>query len=104
MFSWLKRHPPLPPFSQANPGQGSSIFTDHLHGDRFYGIRLFAARNSEGGAEADCRINGVDWAPGAAALLEYVATWPDRGFEYRKQLGCDPDSAAVRIGSRPSRR
>jgi len=61
-------------------------FKDQLHGDDFYSIRLFASRDMEGVAQADCRINGVDWAPGKAALLKYVATWPDRGLEYRKQL------------------
>ena len=48
--------------------------------------RLFASRDSESVAQADCRINGVDWAPGISALLKYVATWPNRGFEYRKQF------------------
>ena len=43
-------------------------------------------RNAEGSAEADCRVNGVDWPAGKAALLKYVATWPERGFEYRKQF------------------
>ena len=50
------------------------------------GIRLFATRNAEGVTQADCRINGIDWPPGVAALLKYVATWPDRGLEYRKQF------------------
>ena len=61
-------------------------FTDQLHDDGFYAIRLFATRNQQGAAQADCRVNGVDWAPGAAALLKYITTWPDRGLEYRKQL------------------
>ena len=61
-------------------------FQDQLRGSEFHGIRLFAARDATGIAQADCRINGLDWAPGAAALLKYVATWPDRGFEYRKQF------------------
>jgi hypothetical protein len=61
-------------------------FQSQLEGREFHGIRLFAARDTNGIAQADCRVNGLDWAPGAAALLKYVATWPDRGFEYRKQF------------------
>ena len=62
-----------------------TAFRDHLQANEFCGIRLFASRDANGEAVADCRINGVDWAPGQAELLKYVATWPDRGFEYRKQ-------------------
>jgi Family of unknown function (DUF6348) len=51
----------------------------------FYGIRLFASRDQDGKAQADCRVNGEDWGAGAAALAEYVKKWPNRGFEYRKQ-------------------
>lgn len=54
----------------------------------FYGIRLFASRDAEGRIEADCRVNGVDRPEAAAALMRYVQTWPDRGFEYRKQYVC----------------
>ena len=61
-------------------------FRDHLQGNEFHGIRLYASRDANGAAVADCRINGLDWAPGAAALLKYVTTWPERGFEYRKQF------------------
>lgn len=70
-------------------------FQGQLHGHEFYAIRLFASRNLQGGAEADCRINGVDWAPGRAALLKYIASWPDRGFEYRKQLVAIRDLPAL---------
>jgi hypothetical protein len=61
-------------------------FEEQLKSDSFHGVRLFASRNSEGLAEADCRINGVDFPAGAAALLKYVATWPGKGFEMRKQF------------------
>jgi hypothetical protein len=61
-------------------------FRGQVEGDAFHGVRLFAARGSDGVAQADCRIDGVDWEPGVAALLNYVAKWPDRGFEYRKQF------------------
>jgi len=56
-----------------------------LEGSAFYGIRLFASRDAEGVAMADCRVNGEDWQKGAEALQKYVATWPDAGFEFRKQ-------------------
>ena len=61
-------------------------FRDPVHDDEFHGVRLFASRDSNGAAQADCRIDGVVWTPGISALLKYVATWPDRGFEYRKQF------------------
>jgi len=60
-------------------------FREQVYGDRFYGIRLFASRDADGVIQADCRVNGVDWSPGADALRRYVTTWPERGFEYRKQ-------------------
>jgi hypothetical protein len=63
-----------------------NAFQEQLETDRFYGIRLYAFRNSEGAAEADCRINGVDWQAGTQALLKYVESWPDRGMEIRKQF------------------
>jgi hypothetical protein len=61
-------------------------FNDKLEAAEFCGIRLFATRDQQGVAEADCRINGVDWAPGAEALRRYVGRWPDHGLEYRKQF------------------
>lgn len=51
----------------------------------FYAIRMFAARDMQGQASADCRVNGGEWEPGAQALSGYVQTWPDLGFEWRKQ-------------------
>jgi hypothetical protein len=56
--------------------------------NRFLGIRLFASRNEEGLVETDFRVNGVDHPEGAAALARYAQTWPQRGFEYRKQYVC----------------
>jgi hypothetical protein len=56
-----------------------------LETDDFYGIRFYAMRDADGNPQADCRVNGEDWEPGAAALREYVAKWPERGFEFRKQ-------------------
>jgi hypothetical protein len=60
-------------------------FKQLMQGDSFCGLRLFAARDKEGTAQADCRVNGDDWEPGAQALREYVKTWPDAGYEFRKQ-------------------
>jgi hypothetical protein len=54
----------------------------------FFGIRLFVSRSEDGHIEADCRVNGIDRPEGAAALTRYAKTWPDRGFEYRKQYVC----------------
>lgn len=60
-------------------------FRQLMEADRFYGLRLFAARDADGTPQADCRVNGEDWEAGAAALRDYVATWPPAGFEFRKQ-------------------
>ena len=51
----------------------------------FYGVRLFALRGPDGEAEADCRVNGLDWPEGKRALVDYANTWPDLGLEFRKQ-------------------
>jgi hypothetical protein len=61
-------------------------FHEQLAANTFHGVRLFATRDADGLPQADCRVNGVDWPAGAAALLKYVATWADRGFEFRKQF------------------
>jgi hypothetical protein len=60
-------------------------FRPLIEGEGFYGIRLFAARNDDGSPQADCRVNGQDWESGKQALLDYVASWPQAGFELRKQ-------------------
>lgn len=61
------------------------VFKPLFQGDRFYGLRLFAARGEDGTPQADCRVNGDDFEPGAQALREYVKTWPQAGYEFRKQ-------------------
>lgn len=61
-------------------------FRDLLQSQEIHMIRFYAARDSEGTPMADCRINGEDYAPGHAALLKYVHTWPNQGLEFRKQL------------------
>jgi len=63
-------------------------FDDLLRNKDFYGVRLFVSRDAEGRIEADCRVNGIDRPQAAAALARYAKTWPDRGFEYRKQYVC----------------
>lgn len=65
-----------------------SAFEEQLASPEFYAIRLFAMRDANGEALADCRINGNDWDPGKEALLQYIATWPERGVEFRKQYVC----------------
>ncbi len=60
-------------------------FKEQLHGEGFFGLRLLVARDTDGNVTADCRVNGLDWEPGKEHLLEYGKTWPDRGFEMRKQ-------------------
>jgi hypothetical protein len=60
-------------------------FREFIEGDAFYCLRLFAARDAEGTPQADCRVNGDDWASGAEALRNYAKTWPEAGYEFRKQ-------------------
>jgi len=60
-------------------------FKELIEGSRFYGLRLFAARDEKGVPQADCRVNGEDWEKGAEALRKYVTTWPGIGYEFRKQ-------------------
>lgn len=60
-------------------------FKGHFEDDGFFGLRLFAARDADGTPQADCRINGDDWEPGAEALRAYARTWPEAGYEFRKQ-------------------
>lgn len=60
-------------------------FKPLLEDDHFYGIRLFAARDENGTPQADCRVNGEDFAAGAQALRKYAARWPRAGYEFRKQ-------------------
>jgi hypothetical protein len=60
-------------------------FKELMEGSGFYGLRLFAARDGKGAPQADCRVNGNDWEKGAEALRRYAATWPEAGYEFRKQ-------------------
>lgn len=62
-------------------GAFKELFEDR----EFYGVRMFAARDANGTPQADCRVNGEDWQKGAEALTAYARTWPQAGFEFRKQ-------------------
>lgn len=61
------------------------VFKELIEDSRFYGLRLFAARDEKGVPQADCRVNGEDWEKGTEALRTYVTTWPGAGYEFRKQ-------------------
>jgi len=63
-------------------------FDELVKDQAFFGVRLFVMRYEDGLIEADCRVNGVDHPAGAAALVRYAQSWPDRGAEYRKQYVC----------------
>lgn len=52
---------------------------------KVHGIRLFAARDAQGNVSAECRVDGLDYAPALPALQEYVQSWPQHGLEFRKQ-------------------
>lgn len=65
--------------------KNEKAFTPLLESDDFIALRLYALRTEDGQALADCRINGVPWTPGKAALERYVASWPGKGFAYRRQ-------------------
>jgi hypothetical protein len=60
-------------------------FVELVEDSGFYGLLLFAARDVKGEPQADCRVNGNDWDKGAEALRKYVTTWPEAGYEIRKQ-------------------
>jgi hypothetical protein len=57
-----------------------------IEGEGFHCLRLLGLRNPDEAPLADCRVNGEDFEPGAEAIRAYVRTWPDLGFEMRKQL------------------
>ena len=60
-------------------------FTEALKGREFVGVRLFASRDSDGEVSADCRINGHDFPEALPYLTAYAQSWPQAGFELRKQ-------------------
>lgn len=64
----------------------ADTFMDELKGQGVRMVRFYAARDADGQPMADCRINGEDFDAGKDALIKYVEKWPQRGFEFRKQL------------------
>jgi hypothetical protein len=60
-------------------------FSELLKSNRFVCIRLFASRDGDGVVSADCCVNGEDFPLGVQYLKEYVNSWPQKGFEFRKQ-------------------
>ena len=60
-------------------------FKSLIESDTVHAIRFFAQRDADGAPQADCRVNGQDYPQGADALRRYVTTWPQAGFEFRKQ-------------------
>lgn len=69
-------------------------FKPLLDADGVKALRLFAMRGSDGTADADCRVNGEDYAAGKQGLIAYVAAWPPAGIEYRKQYVIVQDAPA----------
>ena len=49
------------------------------------GVRLFASRDQQGQTLADVRVNADSFEPCVTALRAYAETWPQHGFELRKQ-------------------
>jgi hypothetical protein len=68
-------------------------FDDLLKARQFLAIRLFASRDADGLCEADCRVNGHDFAGALPRLRAYAASWPPAGLEFRKQY------VVIRTGS-----
>ena len=60
-------------------------FDEVLKSRQFLGVRLYAARDSQGEISADCRVNGEDFPAALPYLKAYVQEWPDAGLEFRKQ-------------------
>ena len=60
-------------------------FQQPLRSREFVGLRMYVARDEHGEVMADCRVNGHDYTEALPHLTAYARTWPDRGFEVRKQ-------------------
>ena len=60
-------------------------FRHLIEGEGSFAVRFYAMRDKDDHPGADCRINGEEYEPGKAALRSYVSTWPEAGFEFRKQ-------------------
>jgi hypothetical protein len=68
-------------------------FQPMLDDGKFHAVRFFGMRQDDE-AQADCRINGLDYDHGKYAIVKYVNSWPDIGFEMRKQYAVIQDCAA----------
>ena len=89
---YYQQSKPKPEEREAHPFCPCCLFTHCdrafkalLETEALYAIRFFASRDTEGNPSADCRVNGEPFEAGAEALREYIQTWPDLGFEFRKQ-------------------
>ncbi|QIL83064.1 hypothetical protein G7047_26325 [Diaphorobacter sp. HDW4A] len=60
-------------------------FSRLLQSHDILGVRLYASRDPDGQCEADCRVNGHDFAAAVPLLCAYANLWPEAGMEYRKQ-------------------
>lgn len=60
-------------------------FKRFFEDDGFYALRFFGMRDQDGQVHADCRVNGDEFEDGKDAIRQYVQSWPDFGFEFRKQ-------------------
>lgn len=79
--------------SESHPVGCACCFVTHnfdslqsiIDSDEPCAIRFYAMRSADGELNADCRVNGRDYAEGKSAILAYAQSWPGRGFEVRKQ-------------------
>jgi hypothetical protein len=97
--SYYAKNPPTPQVSAAGGAcerehsfctcclltRNFEAFRSQIESNQTLGIRFYAMRDQDGKSGADCRINGEDYEPGMESLRTYVGTWPEAGFEFRKQ-------------------
>jgi hypothetical protein len=94
-FTHFLTHPPAPGTAEAEEIEKfcpCCLFTNAIDGLKpllersvTIGLRLFASRDAKG-AQADCRVNGIEYPDGADALRAYADTWLPKGdFEFRRQ-------------------
>ena len=62
-----------------------AAFKEIIESPGMFAIRFYAARDANGAASADCRVNGKEFEPGKEELRKYVEKWPAAGMEFRKQ-------------------
>lgn len=65
--------------------QSLQAFEPLLKSAENYAIRIFVSRDDEGEYNADCRVNGEDWADALDSLKNYAKTWAGEGMAFRKQ-------------------